>query len=93
MEVDPDILRALAGQVDVASGPIREANVGGTVVGAADGLDGSTQLAARLVGANVKEDAEKITTNVSNMGSAVRGAGDTYEVTDADLADNFRGIF
>lgn len=94
MEVDPDILRAFAGRVDIASGLIREADVGGTVAGAADGLDGSTtQWAARLVGAHVKEVAERIATNVSDMGSAVRGAGNTYEVTDADLADSFQEIF
>ncbi|MGV0656712.1 hypothetical protein ABQE48_22955 [Mycolicibacterium thermoresistibile] len=94
MEVDPDILRAFASQVDVACGLIREADVGGTVAGAADGLDGSTtQWATRLVGVHVKEVAEQIATNVSAMGSAVRGAGDTYEVADADLADSFRGIF
>jgi len=27
------------------------------------------------------------------MGVAVRGAGDSYEVTDADLAGKFGGIF
>ncbi|WP_454793015.1 WXG100 family type VII secretion target [Mycolicibacterium lutetiense] len=94
MEVDPEVLRAFAGQVDIASGLIREADVGSKVATAADGLDGSTtQWAARLVGAHVKEVAEKIATNVNNMGTAVRGAGDTYEVSDADLAGGFGKIF
>ncbi|MCV7204730.1 hypothetical protein B7435_09790 [Mycolicibacterium peregrinum] len=94
MEVDPEVLRAFAGQVEIASGLIREADVGNKVATAADGLDGSTtQWAARLVGAHVKEVAEKIATNVNNMGTAVRGAAGTYEVSDADLAGSFKGIF
>lgn len=94
MEVDPEVLRAFAGQVDIASGLIREADVGSKVATAADGLDGSTtQWAARLVGAHVKEVAGKIATSVSNMGTAVRGAGDTYEVSDAGLAGSFGKIF
>jgi uncharacterized protein YukE len=94
VEVDPEVLRAFAGQVDIASGRIREADVGTKVATAADGLDGSTtQWAARLVGAHVKEAAENIATNVNDMGTAVRGAGNTYEVTDGDLAGSFKGIF
>lgn len=94
MDVDPEILRAFAGQVDIASGVIREADVGGKVAGAADGLDGSTtQWAARLVGAHVQEVAERIAANVNDMGTAVCGAGNTYEVTDAGLAGSFDGIF
>lgn len=94
MEVDPDILRAFAGQVDTASGLIREADVGSKVATAADGLDGSTtQWAARLVGAHVTQVAEKIAASVNDMGAAVRGAGNAYEVTDADLAGSFGKIF
>jgi hypothetical protein len=94
MEVDPEVLRAFAGQVEIASGLIREADVGNKVATAADGLDGSTtQWAARLVGTHVKQVAEKIATNVNNMGTAVRGAAGTYEVSDADLAGSFKGIF
>ncbi|MGE2726075.1 type VII secretion target [Mycolicibacterium pulveris] len=94
MEVDPEILRAFAGQVDIASGLIREADVGTKVATAADGLDGSTtQWAVRLVGAHVKQVADEIAANVSEMGAAVRGAGNTYEMTDAALAPKFDGIF
>jgi Excreted virulence factor EspC, type VII ESX diderm len=94
VDVDPEILRAFAGQVDNASGLIREADVGTRAATAADGLDGSTtQWAARLVGAHVKEAAEQIGTNVNDMGAAVRGAGNTYEVTDAGLAGGFGEIF
>lgn len=94
MLVDPDILRAFAGQVETASSAIREADVGRKVTTAADGLDGSTtQWAARLVGAHVTEQANAIATNVNEMGVAVRGAGDSYEVTDTDLAGTFGGIF
>lgn len=94
VEVDPEILRAFAGQVDVASALIREADVGAKVASSADGLDGSTtQWAARLIGAHVKELADDIATNVHEMGTAVRGAGNAYEATDATLAGTFKGIF
>ncbi|GAB3216530.1 WXG100 family type VII secretion target [Mycolicibacterium hippocampi] len=94
MEVDPEVLRAFAGQVDTAAVRIREADVGTKVATAADGLDGSTtQWAARLVGAHVTEIVDQITTNVADMGTAVRGAANSYEVTDTDLADSFEGIF
>ncbi|CAA0082520.1 Uncharacterised protein [Mycolicibacterium vanbaalenii] len=94
MEVDPEILRAFAGQVDNAAALIREADVGAKVATAADGLDGSTtQWAARLVGAHVKEIADHIATQVGDMGTAVRGAGNSYEVTDDELAGSFEGIF
>lgn len=94
MEVDPEILRAFAGQVGTASELIREADVGNRVATSADGLDGSTtQWAARLVGVHVKQAADDIAANVDAMGVAVRGAGDSYEVSDSGLADSFEGIF
>ena len=94
MDVDPEILRAFAGRVDIASQRIREADVGTKVATAADGLDGSTtQWAARLVGAHVKGVADEVAANVSDMGAAVRGASNTYEVTDTGLASSFTGIF
>ena len=94
MQVDPEVLKAFAGQVDTASNLIREADVATKVSTAADGLDGSTtQWAARLVAQHVKEVADKIAANVSSMGTAVRGAGSSYEVTDSDLAGSFGKIF
>ncbi len=94
MEVDPEILRAFAGQVDITAGLIREADVGTKVGTGADGLDGSTtQWATRLVGAHVRTVVDEIAANVHEMGVAVRGAGDTYEVSDSALAGGFRGIF
>ncbi|MCH9728309.1 MAG: hypothetical protein K0U84_01255 [Actinomycetia bacterium] len=94
MLVDPDILRAFAGQVDGASAAIREADVGNKASSSADGLPGSTtQWAARLVGAYITEQADAIAAHVTSMGEAVRGAGNTYEVTDSDLAGSFTGIF
>ena len=94
MEVDPEVLRAFAGQVDLTSGLIGEADVGTKVATAADGLDGSTtQWASRLVGVHVTQLVEQMATQVSAMGTAVRGAGNAYEVTDSDLAGSFDGIF
>jgi uncharacterized protein YukE len=92
--VNPDVLRAFADQVDTASAVIQEANVGSTVSTAADGLAGSTtQWAARLVGTHVGEQAEAIADNVTKMGTAVRGTGNAYEVTDEALSENFTGLF
>ncbi|TMS53703.1 hypothetical protein [Mycobacterium sp. DBP42] len=94
MLVDPEVLRAFAGQVDIASSVIHEADVGGKVSAAADNLPGSTtQWVARLVGTHATERVDGIAANVADMGQAVRGAGNTYEVTDANLERNFKGIF
>jgi hypothetical protein len=94
MLVDPDVLRALAGQTEVTSSMISEADAGNKASTSADGLPGSTtQWAARLVGGHVAEQAKAIATNVTKMGQAVRGAGNTYEVTDSELSGSFKGIF
>lgn len=94
MQVDPEILRAFAGQVDIAAGIIREADVGGKVATAADGLDGSTtQWTARLVGAHITQIADQIAADINQMGTSVRGAGGAYDVSDSDLAGSFGGIF
>jgi len=45
------------------------------------------------VGGHVKTMADQIAAQIDAMGKAVRGAGDTYEVTDGDLANSFKGIF
>ncbi|CKH15594.1 type VII secretion target [Mycolicibacterium smegmatis] len=94
MEVDPQILRALAGQVDAAGTVISSADVGGKTVSAADGLPGSTtQWATRAVGEHFSSIASKLAENVTKMGKAVRGAGDAFEVTDDSLASDFDGLF
>jgi hypothetical protein len=94
MLVDPEMLRALGGQTEVTSSMIAEADVGTKVATAADGLPGSTtQWAARLVGRHVAEQSTAIATNVTKMGQAVKGAGNTYEVADSELAGSFTGIF
>ncbi|MGV0838502.1 hypothetical protein ABQE92_23250 [Mycolicibacterium thermoresistibile] len=94
MEVAPAILRAFAGQVDIASALIREADVGIRAATSAEGLDGSTtQRAARLVGEHVKKVAHDIAAKVDEMGTAVRGAGNTCEETDVTLASAFKRIF
>lgn len=94
MLVDPELLRVLAGQTEVTSSMIAEADVGSKVSTAADSLPGSaTQWAAHLVGGHVAEQAKAIATNVTKMGQAVRGAGDKYEVTDAELAGSLKEIF
>jgi hypothetical protein len=92
--VNPDLLRAFAGQVETASASIRSAGIGQTASTAADGIPGSTtQWAMRLVGDHVTQRANAIATNVTNMGLAVRGAGDTYEVEDDALAGSFDKLF
>jgi hypothetical protein len=92
--VDPEVLRAFAGHVDIVSGRITGAAVGPTTASAADGLPGSTtQWAARSVGEHFTRVADRLAQNVVRMGEAVRGAGDTFEVADATLASNFDGLF
>lgn len=94
MLVNPDLLRAFAGQADVASASIKRADVGAKATTAADGLSGSTtQWAMRLVGEHMTQQANVIAKNVVDMGAAVRGAGDRYEVEDATLAGTFDGLF
>ncbi|MDT5240353.1 MAG: hypothetical protein QOG79_3771 [Mycobacterium sp.] len=94
MLVNPELLRAFAHQVDTASTSIRSADVGHKASKAADGLPGSTtQWAMRLVGEHMTQQANEIAKNVQNMGTAVRGAGDRYEVEDNALAGNFDGLF
>ncbi len=94
MLVDPDILRIFAAQVDAASTAIRAADVGNKVVNAADGLPGSTtQWSAHSVGEHIVGIANNIAENVRDMGIAVRGAGDAFEVTDDALAGSFDGLF
>lgn len=94
MLVNPELLRGFARQVDAASGEIRSADVGHTVSTAADGLPGSTtQWACRLVGEHLTHVVDKLAKNVTDMGVAVRGAGDRYEVEDNALAGKFDGLF
>lgn len=94
MLVDPDLLRAFAGQVDTASASIRGADVGRAAATAADGILGSTtQWAARLVGNHLTQRSEAIAANIADMGVAVRGAGEAYEVQDNALAMSFEKIF
>lgn len=47
----------------------------------------------RLVGDQLTQRANAIATNVTNMGAAVRGAGDKYEVEDSALAGSFDKLF
>jgi hypothetical protein len=47
----------------------------------------------RLVGEHLTKQANDVATNVRKMGTAVRGAGDEFEVEDGALASNFDGLF
>ena len=94
MLVNPGLLRAFAAQVDTASATIRSADVGHKATTAADGIPGSTtQWAMRVVGEHMAQQADAIAKNVTQMGVAVRGAGDKYEVEDKTLAGAFDGLF
>jgi hypothetical protein len=94
MLVDPELLRAFAGQVDTAAAAMSNLNADGTASGAADELPGSeTQWATRQVGDHVYSAAKDIIDDVASMGIAVRGAGDSYEVEDGALADGFKRLF
>jgi uncharacterized protein YukE len=92
--VDPLVLKAFAGEVDEVSNSIASADVGTKMAASADGLAGSTtQWAARAVGGHFESIATKLADDVTKMGRAVRGAGDTFQVVDDDLAGNFDGLF
>lgn len=92
--VKPEILRAFNGQVQTASAEIAAEDTGKKVSTAADGLAGSTtQWACQAVGTHVAEVEKSIATTISQEGEAVRGVGDTFEVTDQDLAGKFNGMF
>jgi excreted virulence factor EspC (type VII ESX diderm) len=92
--VNPGLLRAFAAQVDTASAAVRSADVGHNATTAADGIPGSTtQWAMRVVGEHMAQQANDIAKNVTQMGVAVRGAGDKYEVEDNALAGAFDGLF
>jgi uncharacterized protein YukE len=94
MRVDPEILRAFAGQVDIAAADIAAADVGGKTSSAGDALPGSTtQWAVGAVGKHFSRMATTLSQNVTKMGTAVRGAGDTFEVADDALASQFDGLF
>jgi hypothetical protein len=94
MLVNPELLRAFAGQVDHATSAMSGINVDGAASSAADGLPGSeTQWATRQVGDHVYLAAKDVIDDVASMGYAVRGAGDTYEVEDGALAGGFKRLF
>jgi uncharacterized protein YukE len=92
--VDPEVLRAFAAQVDKAAATITAADVGHKTWSAADGLVGSTtQWAVRAVGEHFSQVADRLAQNVPRMGTAVRGAGDRFEVADDALTSQFDGLF
>jgi uncharacterized protein YukE len=92
--VNPELLRALAGQVDSAASVIGRADVGSKASTSADGLASSTtQWAAHTVGEHFTGVANQLAQNVTKIGTAVRGAGDRFEVADNTLAGQFDGFF
>jgi len=94
VRVRPELLRGFATQVETASTALGRSDVGHIIATAADGLAGSsTQWAARLVGAHVGAVEGAIAKNVADMGAAVRGAGDRFEVADDALAGGFGRLF
>jgi hypothetical protein len=92
--VNSELLRAFAAQVDTAAAAIRSTDVGHKATTAADGIPGSTtQWAMRVVGEHMTQKANDIAKDITDMGIAVRGAGDKYEVEDSALAGAFDGLF
>src|SRR5690606_2664456 len=94
MLVDPELLRAFAKQVDDTAVSLSDMSVGFTASSAADGLPGSeTQWATRQVGAHLGVEANDLLASIALIGVAVRGAGDSDEVTDETLAGSFEKLF
>lgn len=94
MLVDPEVLRAFAAQVDAVAATISGLDVGAVATTSADGLPGSeTQWAARQNGSHLGVAAADIANDIRALGTAVRGAGDRYEVEDSTLSDTFKRLF
>lgn len=94
MLVDPEVLRAFGEQVDAVVATINGLDVGSAATTSADGLPGSeTQWAARQIGSHLGVAAADIANDIRALGTAVRGAGDRYEVEDSTLANTFKRLF
>ena len=78
MLVDPGILRAFAGQVDIAAADVGATEVGERTFSVGDALPGSTMQAA--VQEHFSQMAMTLSQNVTKMATAVRGATDPFEV-------------
>ena len=92
--VDPEVLKAFAAQVDAVEAALAGLDVEAASTSSADGLPGSsTQWAVRQVGHHLGVAARDIISDIGAMATAVRGAGDRYEVEDADLAGTFKQLF
>lgn len=77
VQVDPQVLRAFAGQVDGVGGVIAEAGLGAAVSSSGDALPRSTtQWAGYAVGEHFAGLATILADNVARMGEAVRGQYD-----------------
>lgn len=94
MLVDPELLKAFSCRVDRAAADLKSVDAGHKAATAADGIPASTtQWAMRLLGGHIAQQANDIAHHVADMGAAVRGAGDKYEVDDRVLAGAFDGLF
>ncbi|WP_207842942.1 hypothetical protein [Williamsia soli] len=94
MDVDPVALKTFADRVDLAGTAITDANLGAVAACGCDSIAGSTsQWAAKLVGAHLGVLVHGHATSVDMMGLAVRGAGDSFVVTDDDLAEDFAALW
>jgi hypothetical protein len=93
--VNADLLKDFARQVDVASATLKSTDAAlKSASAAADGLPGSeTQWIMRQVGDHMSLVVDNIASQVTNMGTMVRGAGDRYEVDDDTLAGDFKRLF
>lgn len=93
MLVDPAILRTFANSVDGASQTVAATDLAGKIAAVFDGLPGSqAQWAARRTGEVVRTPLNEFTSDITSMGTSVRGAAGTYEVADEDLAGGFRAL-
>ncbi|NKY60528.1 type VII secretion target [Nocardia flavorosea] len=93
MEVDPEILRVFATEVDEASRTVREANLAGAFSTAFDGTSGSAaQWMAQRVGEVMKTPLTNFSDDIDDMATAVRGTAQDFQVEDETLAGRFTGI-
>ncbi|MBD0861055.1 hypothetical protein IA539_07480 [Gordonia sp. zg691] len=94
MQVGPEILQALAGETDATASVITENSLAGKVVEAFAGMSGSTSAwAAQAADTFAGDLAKNLSEGFRALAAAARGAAETYEVSDRELADGIEKAF
>ncbi|WAC57547.1 type VII secretion target [Gordonia sp. SL306] len=94
MLVDPDTLRAFAGETSRTADTVSENDLSNSVPAAFAGMPGSTSLwAANSIDAFVTGLVTNLSDGFDALATAARGSADSYQVTDQDLAVAIDKVF